>query len=83
MDNPEEPLRDVYVVGVGMPRFGRFPDLSVRSLAEEAVGLALADAGAAHADIETITFGAMRSPREIYLRKFCRIFPRMISRKRL
>ena len=56
MDNPEGPLRDVYVVGVGMTRFGRFPDLSVRSLAEEAVGLALADAGAAHADIETITF---------------------------
>ena len=56
MDKPEGPLRDVYVVGVGMTRFGRFPDLSVRSFAEEAVALALADAGAAHGDIETITF---------------------------
>lgn len=39
---PEE----VYVVGVGMHPFGRFPDLSVPELARDAIWAALRDAGA-------------------------------------
>jgi acetyl-CoA acyltransferase len=38
-------MRDVVVAGVGMTRFGKFLDRGVRSLAEEAVGSALQDAG--------------------------------------
>ena len=56
MGQREITVRDVYVVGVGMTHFGRFPDQSVRSLAEEAIGLALADAGASHGDVEAIAF---------------------------
>jgi hypothetical protein len=31
-------VRDVHVAGVGMTRFGKFPDSSVRSLAEDGGG---------------------------------------------
>ena len=39
-------MDDVFVIGVGMTRFGRHPDKSVKDLTREAVQLALADAGA-------------------------------------
>ena len=47
----------VYVVGVGMTRFGRFPDATVKSLTREAVTSALADAGAGVADVDVAFFG--------------------------
>ena len=47
----------VYVVGVGMTRFGRFPDATVKSLTRAAVTSALADAGAAVADVDVAFFG--------------------------
>ncbi len=50
-------MRDVMVVGAGMTRFGKFFDRSVRSLAEEAVGEAMADAGVAPEQIEFTAFG--------------------------
>ena len=50
-------MRDVMVVGAGMTRFGKFFDRSVRSLAEEAVGEAMADAGVAPGQIEFTAFG--------------------------
>lgn len=37
-------MRDVFVAGAGMTRFGKFPDTTVRALAEEATRDALADA---------------------------------------
>jgi acetyl-CoA acetyltransferase len=49
-------MRDVYVAGVGMTRFGKFPDSSVRSLAEEATAGALADAGLLPGQVETAFF---------------------------
>ena len=49
-------MRDVMVVGAGMTRFGKFFDRSVRSLAEEAVADALADAGAAAHEVEFTAF---------------------------
>ncbi len=48
-------MREVMVVGAGMTRFGKFMDRSVRSLAEEAVVDALADA---HVDPREIEFTA-------------------------
>src|SRR5579863_8085067 len=44
-------MPDIYVVGVGMTKFGRFLDRSVKSLAHEAIGAALNDAGGTLADI--------------------------------
>ena len=42
---------EIYVVGVGMTRFGKFLDRTVKSLVAEAVGDALADAGARVDDV--------------------------------
>ena len=36
-------MRDVYVIGIGMIRFGKYPDETVRTMAEKAVKLALED----------------------------------------
>src|ERR1022692_4915041 len=46
----------VTVAGVGMTRFGKYSDRGVRSLAEEAVGDALKDAGVAPKEIEAVFF---------------------------
>jgi acetyl-CoA acyltransferase len=50
-------MREVKVVGAGMTSFGKFPDRSVRSLSEEAVAEALADAQVAPADVGFVAFG--------------------------
>ena len=49
-------MRDVYVSGVGMTRFGKFIDTSIRALAEEATAEALADAAAAPTDVDIAFF---------------------------
>lgn len=38
-------MRDVYVIGAGMLRFGKYPAATVKGMAEEAVKLALKDCG--------------------------------------
>jgi acetyl-CoA acyltransferase len=49
-------VRKVFVVGVGQTHFGKFLDRSVRSLAEEAVQLAVDDAGIDYDQIEITYF---------------------------
>ena len=49
-------MRDVYIAGVGMTAFGKFPDRGTRSLAEEATAEALRDAQATPGDIEMAFF---------------------------
>lgn len=44
------------VAGIGMTRFGKFMELGIRSMAEEAVGIALADAGLKASDLDAIFF---------------------------
>lgn len=39
-------MEEIYIAGVGMTRFGRLPDRSLKRLSADAVSLALADAGA-------------------------------------
>jgi acetyl-CoA acyltransferase len=46
-------MRDVYIIGVGMTRFGLFFDRDMKSLASEAVTNALTDAGISRTDIQT------------------------------
>ncbi|WP_439813727.1 thiolase C-terminal domain-containing protein [Zavarzinia sp. CC-PAN008] len=48
---------DVYIIGVDMIRFGRFPDRTVPDLAAEAALLALDDAGVTMADIQALYCG--------------------------
>lgn len=47
---------DVFIIGVGMTRFGRHLDLSVRDMAEAAVREALADCGVAERDVGAVAF---------------------------
>jgi acetyl-CoA acetyltransferase len=49
-------MTGVYIVGVGMTRFARQPEASVKQLTAHAVGAALADAGLAVGDIEAAFF---------------------------
>ncbi len=50
-------MSDVYIVGVDMIRFGRFPDRTVPDLAAEAVLLALDDAGLTIGQIQALFCG--------------------------
>lgn len=50
-------MRDVIISGIGMTGFGKFMDRNLKSLSEEAVRLALADAGIIPAQVEQVIFG--------------------------
>ncbi|MBL3609373.1 thiolase family protein [Rhodovulum sulfidophilum] len=50
-------MRDVIISGIGMTAFGKFMDRNLKSLSEEAVSLALADAGIAPAQVDQVIFG--------------------------
>ena len=50
-------MSDVYVVGIDMIRFGRFPDRTVPGLAAEAALLALDDAGLSIRDMQALYCG--------------------------
>jgi acetyl-CoA acetyltransferase len=49
-------MTDVEIVGAAMTRFAKLPDSTIRSLAEEAVAGALADAGLTAVDVEMVFF---------------------------
>jgi len=49
-------MTEVDIIGAAMTRFGKFPDRGVRSLAEEAVGAALTDAGLTATDVGMVFF---------------------------
>jgi acetyl-CoA acyltransferase len=49
-------VRDVYIAGAAMTRFGKFPDRTVRALAEQAVRAALADAGVTAGQVDMVFF---------------------------
>ncbi len=50
-------MQKAYVVGVGMTRFGKFLDRSIKDLTAEAVRAALADAGCESSAVEAAWFG--------------------------
>ncbi len=50
-------MRDVAVIGVGMTRFGKFPDRSIKDLVREAVENALKDSGTRKSHIEAAYSG--------------------------
>src|SRR2546425_928825 len=52
-------MRDVYVAGVAMIRFGRYPERDVPDLGAEAVLLALKDAGLSVKDVELMAAGCL------------------------
>ncbi|HVV92510.1 MAG TPA: thiolase family protein [Hyphomicrobiales bacterium] len=53
-------MTGVFIVGVGTTALGRAPDKSVKDLTREAVGAALADAGATLTDVEAAWFSNTR-----------------------
>lgn len=50
-------MREVAVIGVGMTKFGRFPEVSPRDMGREAVWKAIQDAGISPKDIEVAYCG--------------------------
>ncbi|WP_138470199.1 thiolase family protein [Poseidonocella sp. HB161398] len=50
-------MRDVVISGIGMTRFGKFMDRTLKSLSEEAVAAAMADAGIGPQDVDQVVFG--------------------------
>ena len=57
-----KPARDVYIVGVGMLRYGRYPEKTVVDLAAEAVIAALKDANMTMKDIQMVASGNLMAP---------------------
>jgi acetyl-CoA acyltransferase len=57
-----KPARDVYIVGVGMVKYGRYPDKTVLDLAGEAVVAALKDANMTMKDIQMVGSGNLSAP---------------------
>jgi len=51
-------MSDVYIVGIDMTRFGRYPDRTVVQLAADAALLALDDCGLTIHDIQALYSGA-------------------------
>jgi acetyl-CoA acyltransferase len=49
-------MRDVYVAGTAMTKFGKFPETTIRALAEEAVCSALADAGVTAQQVDMVFY---------------------------
>ncbi|GAB6155069.1 thiolase family protein [Desulfosporosinus burensis] len=47
---------DVYIIGVGMTRFGKYLDRSIKDLTKEAIGEALLDAGLQQEDLQAAWF---------------------------
>ena len=54
-------MSKIYIIGVGMTRFGRWPDKTQYDLAAEAVALALRDAGCRRADIGAAFYSGITS----------------------
>src|ERR1700682_6848071 len=50
-------MRNVYVLGTGMIKFGRYPDKSVPELGSDAALIALKDAGVSVQDVEFFASG--------------------------
>jgi acetyl-CoA acyltransferase len=49
-------MRDVYIAGAAMTRFGKFPNTTIRALAEEATRGAMSDAGVIPTDVGMVFF---------------------------
>jgi len=50
-------MREVFIAGTGMSHFGKFPDSTIRSLSEQAVGEAMSDAKITASDVDIAYFG--------------------------
>jgi len=50
-------VRDVAILGVGLIKFGRYPEKTVTELAAQAIHLALKDAGVGMKDIQLLASG--------------------------
>ena len=49
-------MEDLYIVGVGMIRFGKYPEKGVKEIARQATEMALKDAGLKKSDLEAAYF---------------------------
>ena len=49
-------MEGIYIIGIGMTKFGKLPDRTVRSMAEEAVLMALKDADIDKIQLQAVYF---------------------------
>ncbi|NLT04812.1 MAG: thiolase family protein [Solirubrobacterales bacterium] len=56
-------MREVFVAGIGMTPFGRFPDTTIEALGRQAILAALEDAGIGQNDVEVAYAGHARTGR--------------------
>ena len=73
-------MRNVYVLGTGMIKFGRYPDKTVPQLGGAAALLALKDAGILIKDVEMFACGISSSPTRWSDRESCSRLARPESR---
>lgn len=55
-------MSSAYIIGVGITPFGKFPDASVKTMAAQAIGDALADAGLQAGDVQAAYFANVALP---------------------
>ena len=63
-------MSDVYVMGVDMIKFGRFPDRSVPNIGAEAALMALDDAGLGIQDMQALYCGNLGQAMQWLVREF-------------
>ena len=49
-------MQNIYIIGIGMIRFNKYPDENVRVMAEKAINLVLEDAGVTKQDLQAAFF---------------------------
>ena len=49
-------MSNVYIIGLGMIRFNKYPDRGVRDMAHEVIRLALDDAELSKEDLQSVFF---------------------------
>jgi acetyl-CoA acetyltransferase len=67
-------MREVCVLGVGIHKFGRFPDKDLGDLGREAILMALDDAGCSPKDIQAGFGGRVQNPNTTALRLVSEVF---------
>ncbi len=55
-------MREVVIIGVGLHKFGRFPEKTVREMGREAIENALEDSGVPFKDVEVAYMGHVYQP---------------------
>ena len=68
-------MTNVYIVGLGMIRFNKYPDRNVRDMAHEVIRLALDDAGLEKEDLQAAFFANTFTIMALHTKKHLQLKP--------